>query len=131
MPDEQPAAPVTSPAVEMARTPGGLLALAAAVMLGGWLVFDVILNEDIDPWGALVAAGLVLWSRWRPVGIAEPLTRPLGIAVLAAVMFLFGLFSIIFEVRQAFLPDAGTLLGLVVFWAAAAMAGLAWWREAS
>ncbi|HYL40159.1 MAG TPA: hypothetical protein VET90_02515 [Candidatus Binatus sp.] len=131
MPDEQTGAPSGAPAAQMTTTPGGLLTMAAALMLGGWLVFDVILNRDIDPWGALVAAGIALWSRWRPSGVAEPLTRPLGIAVLGAVMFLFGVFSIVFELRQLSLPGLDVLVGLLVFWAAAALGGLAWWRVAS
>ena len=137
-PGQAPAAPAapapTTPAVsvapvmEMASTPGGLLTLAAGLMLVGWFVFDVLLDLDLDPWGALVAAALVLWARWRPSGLAEPLTRPIGMAVLAAVMFLFGVFSLVFDIREAYFPNVEVAIGLLVFWASAAMAGLAWQR---
>ena len=133
MPDEQPTTPSAPAAVSMAAmtgSPGALLTLSAALLMGGWLIFDVLLGRDSSYWVTLVVAAIVLWARWRPSGLAEPLARPFGTAVLAAVIFFYAAFALVYQVRQAIVPDAIDLLAAVVFYVAGAVAGLAWWNSA-
>jgi hypothetical protein len=109
----------------MSGSSEGLLALAALATLGVYAVFNVALAYGSASWEAVVAAALILVSRFMPAGPAGGLSGKTAQFALGFVIVGFAALSLIYDVRALHVPDALPLLGEVCNIAAGAIAGFA------
>ena len=125
MPDETPPASTPTPTAGMMATPEGMLALASMLLLAGWVIFSVGIDETSFPTQSLVAAGLVLMARNRTDGALGALGSRNGLFVLGAVIALTALVWFVGDVRSFRIYTPLWLVGSIVHYAAGLLAGLA------
>lgn len=115
---------------EMAKTPGGLLGLAAMVFLAGYVIFEVLLNSWSFPTLGTIAAIFILIGRYRPTGAAAIFKGDSAMFVLGMVLFLQALVYLIYDARTLSFQTGHIeqLLGQLTHYVAGAIAGLGAYR---
>lgn len=113
-----------------AKLGGGerLAVLGAAIVLGGWLVFDLLIDDYSTGTTAFVLAVLVVgaaYTHHRRTSGSDPVPYGTVIFVGAGILGLLGVIEVIEELRNNILDtDAVTIIGALVFYVGAIMSGV-------
>ncbi len=122
-PDQSPGAGAggSSPMTGMS-TAEQLLALGAVLVVGNYLLFNLILSEYSFFTGSLLVAGYVLFALWlhrsRP-GASWPLPYGWLLKVLGYTAGFLGLLELLADLRLGILDNAGDIIAGLVGYAGA------------
>lgn len=112
-----------------AKLGGGerLAVLGAAIVLVGWLLFDLLIDEYSTGYLQFALAVVIVggaWTHHKGAG-ADPMPYKSLLFVTAGILGLLGAYDLIEELRaDIFDADATTIIGALVYWAGAIMAGV-------
>lgn len=103
----------------------GMVALAAMIMLGVWLIFDVFLDEfGLAAIELLLATVAVVVPRLNPAAVEKVNTVPVIMKVIGYAIAIVGAFFVIEAIEEGFYNDALTIIGALITYAAYAVAFL-------
>lgn len=124
-PPETPRESLADQATKVFSSSEGTVALGGGVVLAGWFLFDVILNDFFTDWLILLFAALALLLPRANRAFVEKFA-PLGALVKATgyLMALTAAFSLVENIRYASgnLDDFVEILGALVLYAGAGIA---------
>ncbi len=103
----------------------GMVALAGMILLGVWLIFDVILDDfDVVSIELLLAVVAVLVPRLNRDSVEKVNTVPVIMKVTGYAIAIVGAFFIVEAIEEGFYEDALTIIGALASYAAYAVAFL-------
>jgi hypothetical protein len=112
-----------------AKLGGGerLAVLGAALVLVGWLLFDLLIDEYSTGYLQFALAVVIVggaWTHHKGSG-PDPVPYTSLLFVAAGILGLLGAYDLIEELRaDIFDADATTIIGALVYWVGAIMAGV-------